>query len=123
MSELPHPRPLTVTQQIAFERELVERRIDGVSGNRDLLCQRSRAGQLAAGPKPSAQYGLPQSEIERALERLLPTLFQRSMEQSVKLITGYIHLPSLWYQKNIAWWFFLRNQQFSNLEIFSTSWK
>jgi hypothetical protein len=74
---------------------------------------------MAAGSKPSAQYGLPQSKIERTLERLFPTFFQRSMEQGVKLITRYIHLSSSWYQKNIAWWFFLRNQQFINLEIFS----
>ena len=73
---------------------------------------------MAAGPEPSAQYGLPQSKIERTLERLSPTFFQRSMDQGVKLITRYIHLSS-WYQKNIAWWFFLRNQQFINLEIFS----
>jgi hypothetical protein len=31
MSELCHPRSLAVTQQIAFERELVQRRIDGVA--------------------------------------------------------------------------------------------
>ncbi|SAJ22377.1 Uncharacterised protein [Enterobacter cloacae] len=116
---MPHPRTLAATQQITFERELVQRRIDGVSGHRDLLRQRSRAGQMAAGPKPSAQYGLPQSKIERTLERLFPTFFQRSMEQGVKLITRYIHHSSSWYQKNIAWWFFLRNQQFINLEIFS----
>ena len=74
---------------------------------------------MAAGPEPSAQYGLPQSKIERTLERLSPTFFQRSMDQGVKLITRYIQLSSSWYQKNIAWWFFLRNQQFINLEIFS----
>jgi hypothetical protein len=50
----------------------------------------------------SAEYGLPQSQIERALERLIPTLFQRSMEQGIKFITRYIHLISLWYQQNIA---------------------
>jgi hypothetical protein len=45
-SKLCHPRTLPVTQQIAFKRELVQRRIDGVAGNRELLRQRARAGWL-----------------------------------------------------------------------------
>ena len=32
-----------------FQRELVQRRIDGIAGKEELLSQRSRTGKLAAG--------------------------------------------------------------------------
>jgi hypothetical protein len=89
----------------------------------ELLRQRSRTGQLAAGPEAFRTVWPPAKRDRARAEASLPTLFQRSMEQSIKFITRYIHLPSLWYQQNIAWWFFLRNQQFTNLKIFSTSRK
>ena len=40
---------LAVTLQIPFQRELVQRRIDGIAGKGELLSQRSRTGKLAAG--------------------------------------------------------------------------
>ena len=44
MRKLSNLCPLPVTQQIAFKRELIQRRVNGVPGNRELLRQRSRAG-------------------------------------------------------------------------------
>ncbi|MNL34281.1 hypothetical protein D3C87_1562450 [compost metagenome] len=46
--------PLAITQQIAFERQLFQRRVHRIAGNRQMLGDKTRTRQAAVGLQPAA---------------------------------------------------------------------